>query len=64
METPAAKITIHMVASLDGFIAKPDGSVSWMQPRDQYEWGRDLDDGEDRGLLTICRLLRAGFLHR
>lgn len=42
METPAAKITIHMVTSLDGFIAKPDGSVSWMQPRDQYEGGETL----------------------
>jgi len=42
METPAPKITIHMVASLDGFIAKPDGNVSWMQPKDQYEKGETL----------------------
>ena len=25
-------LTIHMVASLDGFIATPDGSVAWLDP--------------------------------
>ncbi len=33
-----------MVASLDGFIAKKDGSVSWMQSSDQYEKGITLTE--------------------
>jgi dihydrofolate reductase len=30
-------ITIHMVSSLDGFIAKKDNSVSWFETTDHYE---------------------------
>lgn len=37
-------ITIHMVSSLDGFIAKPDGSVGWMQSTDNYEKGTALTE--------------------
>jgi dihydrofolate reductase len=33
------KVTIHMVASLDGFIAKKDNSVSWFETSDNYEKG-------------------------
>jgi dihydrofolate reductase len=33
------KITIHMVSSLDGFIAKKDNSVSWFETTDHYEKG-------------------------
>jgi dihydrofolate reductase len=39
MTTYASKVTIHMVSSLDGFIAKKDGSVSWLQSTDHYEAG-------------------------
>jgi len=35
-----------MVASLDGFIAKKDNSVSWMQSTDHYEKGKTLTDKE------------------
>jgi len=31
-----------MVSSLDGFIAKKDGSVSWMHSKDKYEKGVEL----------------------
>ncbi|MEZ4935692.1 MAG: dihydrofolate reductase family protein [Saprospiraceae bacterium] len=41
-----SKITIHMVSSLDGFIGKPDGDVSWMQSKDNYEKGADLTEEE------------------
>jgi dihydrofolate reductase len=38
--TPATfKITIHMVSSLDGIIAKKDNSVSWFETSDYYEKG-------------------------
>ncbi len=43
------KMTIHMVSSLDGFVAKKDGSVSWLQSTDTYENGivlgkEDIDE--------------------
>lgn len=31
-----------MVSSLDGFIAKKDGSISWLQSTDQFEPGKTL----------------------
>ena len=39
MMSDAFKITIHMVSSLDGIIAKKDNSVSWFDTRDVYEKG-------------------------
>jgi hypothetical protein len=33
------KVTIHMVSSLDGIIAKKDNSVSWFETPDHYEKG-------------------------
>ena len=40
-------ITLHMVSSLDGFIAKKDNSVSWMDsPGSVYEAGVSLSDDE------------------
>jgi dihydrofolate reductase len=39
MATDSFKITIHMVSSLDGYIAKKDNSVSWFETSDNYENG-------------------------
>ena len=39
MTTDTSRVTIHMVSSLDGFIAKKDGSVSWLESSDSYEKG-------------------------
>ena len=39
MVTDSFIITIHMVSSLDGFIAKKDNSVSWFETTDNYEKG-------------------------
>lgn len=39
-----SKVTIHMVSSLDGFIAKKDGDVSWLQSADTYEKGVTLTE--------------------
>jgi dihydrofolate reductase len=39
MATDVLKITIHMVSSLDGYIAKKDNSVSWFETSDNYEKG-------------------------
>ena len=35
-------VTIHMAASLDGFIARKDGSVDWMETSDRFEGGETL----------------------
>ena len=40
-------VTLHVVASLDGFIARKDNSVSWMDSSDVYEKGVADDDGDD-----------------
>ena len=34
-----ARVTIHMVASLDGFIARRDGRVDWLETSDKFEGG-------------------------
>jgi len=35
----SSKVTLHLVSSLDGFIVKQDGDVSWMHSTDHYEKG-------------------------
>jgi dihydrofolate reductase len=39
MVVDSFKITIHMVSSLDGIIAKKDNSVSWFETSSNYEKG-------------------------
>ena len=34
-----SRVTIHMVASLDGFIARKDGRVDWLETSDKFEAG-------------------------
>jgi dihydrofolate reductase len=36
-------VTIHMAASLDGFIARRDGSVDWLETSHDFEGGETLD---------------------
>lgn len=38
-ETPVSRVTIHMAASLDGFIARKDGRVDWMETSDEFAGG-------------------------
>lgn len=45
MATPDSRVTIHMVASLDGFIARRDGRVDWMETADEFAGGETLDPG-------------------
>ena len=37
-------MTIHMVSSLDGIIAKRDNSVSWFETKDNYEKGVEITE--------------------
>lgn len=43
MENTASRVTIHMVASLDGFIARKDGSVGWLETSDEFAAGDSMD---------------------
>jgi dihydrofolate reductase len=38
-----SRVTVHMAASLDGFIARKDGSVDWMETSDAFADGEALD---------------------
>ena len=42
MAPTESHVTIHMVASLDGFIARKDGRVDWLDTSDQFEGGDTL----------------------
>jgi len=42
MTAASFTITIHMVSSLDGIIAKKDNSVSWFETLDYYEKGKEM----------------------
>lgn len=39
MVDTTSRVTIHMVASLDGFIARRDGSVDWLETSDTFAGG-------------------------
>lgn len=47
MTAEAFKVTIHMVSSLDGIIAKKDNSVSWFETPDYYEKGVTEQNAEE-----------------
>jgi dihydrofolate reductase len=40
---PDSRVTIHMVASLDGFIARKDGSVDWLETADEFAGGATME---------------------
>ena len=43
MTGAASKVTIHMAASLDGFIARKDGRVDWLETADEFVDGATMD---------------------
>lgn len=42
MEQTRSCVTIHMAASLDGFVARRDGRVDWMETSDRFDGGETL----------------------
>jgi dihydrofolate reductase len=42
MDNTESRVTIHMVASLDGFIARKDGNVDWLETPDTFEGGETM----------------------
>jgi dihydrofolate reductase len=45
MANPDSHVTIHMAASLDGFIARRDGRVDWMETSDEFADGETIAPG-------------------
>lgn len=45
MANTDSRVTIHMAASLDGFIARRDGRVDWLETSDEFVGGDPLDPG-------------------
>src|SRR5882724_4368057 len=45
MAKPDSHVTIHMAASLDGFIARKDGRVDWLETSDEFVGGNTMDAG-------------------
>jgi len=43
MQNSESRVTIHMVASLDGFIARKDGNVDWLETSDEFVSGDPMD---------------------
>lgn len=40
--SPRSRVTIHMAASLDGFIARRDGRVDWLETSDHFAGGETM----------------------
>ena len=53
------KVTIHMVSSLDGIIAKKDNSVSWFESTDNYENGVAEGNAEEFMKTINCFVMGA-----
>src|SRR5262245_56098994 len=45
MANTDSRVTIHMAASLDGFIARKDGRVDWLETSDEFAGGDTLEPG-------------------
>ncbi|MBP7147356.1 MAG: dihydrofolate reductase [Acidobacteria bacterium] len=45
MANTDSRVTVHMAMSLDGFIARKDGSVDWMETSDEFADGHAMDPG-------------------
>ena len=45
MAHPDSRVTIHMAASVDGFIARRDGRVDWMETPDEFAGGETMEPG-------------------
>jgi dihydrofolate reductase len=43
MASSTSRVTIHMAASVDGFVARRDGSVDWLETSDEFADGETLD---------------------
>jgi dihydrofolate reductase len=52
MTDAKSRVTVHMAASLDGFIAREGGSVDWLETSDEFEDGETLDPEHVEGFVA------------
>ena len=52
-------LTVHLVSSLDGFIAKKDNSVSWFETTDFYEQGIEVNNENKLSNQADCFVMGA-----
>lgn len=52
MPDAEGRVTIHMAASLDGFVARRDGTVDWLETADRFEGGEDLTPADAQEFLA------------
>ena len=43
MTTSRSRVTVHMAASLDGYVARADGRVDWLETTDEFAAGATLE---------------------
>lgn len=60
MATDGFKLTIYIVSSLDGIIAKKDNSVSWFETTSNYEKGVSGQDAAEFLKTIDCYVMGAG----
>ena len=63
MTNDTFKVTIHMVSSLDGMIAKKDNSVSWFETPDFYEKGAAQPDAAEFLKTIDCYVMAPGHMN-
>ena len=54
-------VTIHMAGSLDGFIARRDGRVDWMETSDEFAGGEPMDPSVGAAFLQTIHCYVLGF---
>jgi dihydrofolate reductase len=57
MEEAEFRITVHMIISLDGFIAKKDNSIAWFESTCNYENGIDAPNSVEFLKSIDCYLM-------
>lgn len=51
MAGSASRVTVHMAASLDGFVARKDGTVDWLETSDEFPDGEQMAPGSVEAFL-------------
>lgn len=54
-----SRVTIHMVASVDGYIAKKDNSIEWFETAHDFEGGQDFASPEEFFKTVDCFVMGA-----
>ena len=61
MKSTQIKVSVFIATSVDGFIARPDGDVSWLDEVEPIEDGEDAGYGEFFGSVDVLVMGRGSF---